>query len=73
MPEHVHKWKWVYGLGDGIAAACECGVHLAPEEVNRRLNATERLSAEDAKAASEFAGRSFGLVAYASALEGNDA
>ena len=43
---HAHEWKWVYGLGDGVAAACECGVHLAPEEVNRRLNATERLSAE---------------------------
>ena len=52
MTEHVHEWiPEVYGQGF-IGASCECEEVLTEAEVGLRLNATERLSAEDARTVS---------------------
>ena len=48
MDEHVHEWRWRYL---GAIPKCKvdgCGKSMHYDEVERRLNATERLSAEDA-------------------------
>lgn len=93
MTEHVHEW---YLMEDGpecdecqyrattAMASCKCGrVLLGPSAIERRLNATERLSMDAANAISEFvhspldyssdslAGRwaAETLEAYAAALE----
>ena len=77
MTEHVHEW-----YGDDQGAVCgvdSCEETLSQKETNRRLNATESLSAEDALMAAH-TGQDNGLTerevgrlrAYAAALEGKD-
>ncbi len=79
MPEHVHEW--VFNDVRNAWAVCtdlDCGEKMGPLVIACRLNATERLSAEDAIAfiehmQSEWQGHSplaVMLEAYASALEG---
>lgn len=49
MTEHVHEWNAM--VGDGIFGQCadkDCHKVLDWDEIDRRLNATEQLSAEDA-------------------------
>ena len=49
MTEHVHEWECRYL---GIVPRCKvdgCGIYMHYDELERRLNATERLSAEDAR------------------------
>ena len=80
MTEHVHEWKPEYDVEVyGESFQCGCGDMMATDEIARRLNATERLSAEDALDASEdsYEANSLpapkhvaALKAYASALEG---
>ena len=44
-----HKHEWIECLGQYDAAECaKCGMVIELEEILRRLNATECLSAEDA-------------------------
>ena len=80
MPEHVHSW---YLSAVATMAACQhCDATIATSEIERRLNAVEKLSAEDAKEAAlypdfkyiesgEARTKELGdrLTAYASALE----
>ena len=56
VAEHVHKWAFssnVYMQHSSWTVAvikCKaCGLERGPEWMERRLNATERLSAEDAR------------------------
>jgi len=56
-------------------AKCECGAQVGPTEIERRLNAVEMLSAEDARMAADSIGEGWAespdiLRAYASVLEG---
>jgi len=81
MTEHVHDWG--ADVGDGIVALCKdptCHKSLDWDEIDRRLNATDRLSAEDAREISSevhsawwpLEGKSpyeDGLRAYAAELE----
>jgi len=52
---HNHEWYWdeVVDVGTlevhGIDYMCECGEELSRDEIVRRLNATEVLSANDAE------------------------
>jgi len=85
MTEHVHEWGH---LLVGFRSAphidkyiCDCGADLGNKEVERRLNATERLSALQAKELIVFAMGSTrvsqpeladALQAYADILEGKD-
>lgn len=78
MKEHVHEWR-PSGSYDDCEWDCECGKILEGEEITRRLNAVERLSAEDATIAAvevklrlpnRDGGRlQLALDAYASALK----
>ena len=78
MTDHVHEWG--ADVGDGIVALCKdptCHESLDWDEIDRRLNATERLSAEDAIEIAKSRGDIFDdeadtLEAYAAALEGED-
>ena len=55
MSEHVHEWEYGYDVGfvgiavEGIFAECECGEKMGYWDMEVRLNATERLSAENAR------------------------
>ena len=52
MTEHVHEWVLRSGrtkLFNSVIAWCPCGEELSTKEVERHLNATERLSAEEAR------------------------
>ena len=76
MTEHVREWKrqsdGKYWRGDGERMLAEC---LANEQVEARLNAAERLSAEDLFPVG-FAivhPNLDKLIAYANILEGKDA
>lgn len=90
MSEHVHYWRLQvegpdceecqYSAIMGLAA-CACGELLAPLAIERRLNATERLSAVYAQLYSEHITEdpplyleecSTALSAYAAALDGED-
>lgn len=63
MPDHVHDFQLVTDGPDceecqyrallGMAK-CECGEILGPTVIEARINAAERLSAEDARIASGF-------------------
>ena len=83
MTEHVHRWS----AGQMSPKAykkewrlrCECGIEPPSlDEIILRLNAAERLSAEDAREASMTCMMSHGeidadrLNAYAAVLEGED-
>jgi len=46
MTEHVHEWGMYKHKGGG--ATCKCGAVINNPTIEARLNATERLSAEDA-------------------------
>ena len=91
MTEHVHEWKLTVGHSnckachyssiEGVACCEICNESIGPTEIERRLNATERLSAEDARQGTEFLSRvrnsrGYGfanaLRAYADILEGKD-
>jgi len=76
MTEHMHEWdinwrgKFVYCKNTST-----CGAIMTFEEVNRRLNATERLSAGTALFVQtlipeQFMEQILALRAYAHALEG---
>lgn len=79
LTEHVHEWSFmaddgVYSPEGSYGAYCECEEELTPDEVERRLNATERLSAKAAtREATEHDCMSDGfrvsLFDYAAALE----
>ena len=79
MAEHVvHEWAWLGAYSREQKAyisgvGCICGEMMDFEEASRRLNATERLSAEDARlivaSTDEDHDR---LRAYAAALEEQD-
>jgi len=50
MTEHIHIHEWMPGdTYDDCFWACRCGKKLEGSAITRRLNATEKLSAEDAK------------------------
>ena len=52
MTEHVHEWElWGEEMGFYTCVDTRCPVVLDPKMVLARLNATERLSATDAKQA----------------------
>lgn len=88
MADHVHEWRlleymqnidWrkdmkVPRIMRLEAASCECGEKLEMVEITRRLNATERLSAEDAQHIINLLPieESEEIAAYAAALEGED-
>ena len=83
MPDHVHDFRflrkvWKYEIG---ATCIECGEKLSWAEVERRLNATEKLKATQAQLYSEHIIEdppflldecSGDLSAYAAALEGEN-
>ena len=77
VPEHIHDWHLAGGINDCFAI-CDCDEKMEADELIRRLNATESLSAEDAIAfiehmQSEWQGHSplaVMLEAYTDALEG---
>ena len=74
---HVHEWHWEYNRPEGDSWFC-CGqcrevIHIG--QIERRLNATERLSALDAQIIAKlisYTGGAKVLEDYASALEGDD-
>ena len=88
--EHVHEWQmsagWFTAPYTVYRAFCiadeDCKAALNPMEINRRLNATERLSAEAAKDIIAWEGGASGRIAnmknwcalraYANILEGKD-
>ena len=52
MTEHVHEWEWIYrtdGRGPRYVVCCHCAEPISHDEQMRRINATEMLSAEQAK------------------------
>jgi len=52
QPEHVCEWTWIYrtgGAGPRYIGCTQCKDAMNSDEQMRRLNATERLSAEDAE------------------------
>ncbi len=78
MTEHVHQWHFD-AFGNGIIAICtlrDCDMELTLKEVGCRLNATEKLTAAQARGAHkviDFEGYDAPeLLAYAAALEGED-
>ena len=84
MTEHVHEWRW-QDNGEGYYwffcdNGPDCNAELDTEEAEARLNATERLSAEDAKEAERFVPSwevkhnqiKDALKDYANILEGKD-
>jgi len=73
MSDHVHErdahWSWGE---DGCVIMCwSCGETMTKDELNRRLNATERLSAVYAERIADYLGpfASDTLKSYAAALE----
>jgi len=88
VSEHVHEWGEIYEVltadGRRIKAWCkdykQCDGVLQEKEIVRRLNATERLGARDArlilggisKALMGNVGMALILEDYAAALEGED-
>ena len=89
MTEHVHEWSWEGGYSKEhrmyvFGIVCICGEYMPLEDATKRLNATERLSAEDARFAvkriedhigyewDDDEGTMFALDAYADILEGKD-
>ena len=76
MNEHVHILVFT-DERDVICADLGCDFRLSWVEANRRINATERLSAVDAREISgciydEWNSDEERLLAYADILEGND-
>ncbi len=73
---HRHDWDWEYpnNIHNWGAFVCDCGASMLTDDVVRRLNAAEHLSAEDASTAAHFFTPSDRekLLAYAKALEGDD-
>ena len=76
---HKHKWDWwrradgVYFHEDGIICT-KCKEHIDDDDLINRLNATEKLTAEDARMAedilSDFSTRlSDALRSYVDALQ----
>jgi hypothetical protein len=52
MTEHVHEWRFgedEFGRLIFVCGEPDCDVILKPEDAITRLNATERLSVEEAK------------------------
>ena len=47
MTEHVHEWKWDIVDNDAWFYCTGCERPMGALEIEARLNATERLSAED--------------------------
>jgi hypothetical protein len=97
VDKHVHEWRYAYGnireFDDRGPIEmtewwfeCKCGEHLGDahgpiDEIERRLNAVERLSAEDARNAqaacwnddfASYSDEAKALGDYVSALEGED-
>jgi hypothetical protein len=72
MTEHVHEWQtYVAPNGDYHADCFHCSERLDVHEINRRLNATERLSAEMAREAVHARPlHALALLAYADIREG---
>lgn len=68
MTEHVHRWAMTY---DGAICNSDCDAELNLREIERRLNATERLSAKDALALNDACGSPL-LRTYATELEGEN-
>ena len=76
MTDHVHGWA-IIGKWANCVAQWNCPAGLSPEEIDRRLNATERLSANMAKALCRGMHPNFkaaikALTTYADILEGKD-
>ena len=79
MTEHVHEWAWIY-RPDGVGPryiGCQCGEPMNSDEIMCRVQATERLSANMAKALCRGIHPNFkaaikALTAYADILEGKD-
>ena len=80
MTEHVHEWA-IIGKWANCVAQWNCAASLSPEEIERRINATERLSAGDARIVGieieqgtyDLRGlKADGFLAYADILEGKD-
>ena len=77
MTEHVHEWRFgedEFGRLIFVCGEPDCDVVLKPEEAITRLNATERLSVEDAREISgtiynEWNSDEERLLAYANVLE----
>ena len=72
MAEHVHEWVF-NDVGNAWAVCTDlgCGEKMGPLVIARRLNATERLSAEDAEMFDNaIIYDTPALLEYASALEG---
>ena len=85
MAEHVHEWQLTFKPDSFRRVRCKhCPEQMLDYDIERRLNATERLSAEDARETEkEIRGaspasdlfprwkrRSDALKAYADTLEG---
>lgn len=77
MVEHIHEWEAMALVTTFPCVHYECSVcskRISTPEVVHRLNATERLSAEDARTLADAYGRPApeweSGMAYASALEG---
>ncbi len=54
MTEHVHEWIWTGSMWEPYECKqCGAGVTLTKDQADARINATERLSAEDARCSAE--------------------
>jgi hypothetical protein len=62
MTEHVHEWAIDHQIVDPdgplpigqVFAYCGCGEELRENDIFRRVNATEKLSADNARMAADF-------------------
>jgi hypothetical protein len=73
MEEHVHEWVWTGSMWEPYECKqCGAGVTLTKEQADARINATERLSAEDARVIGQVhEGKTEDMLrAYADTLEG---
>ena len=73
MTEHVHEWitdDWGYEGYHFKCSICDRNLERGPDWIARRLNATERLSAERAKYLEVWGEDRKDIAAYIAALEG---
>ena len=72
MTEHVHEWEWIYDEARFECKACDGHIYPSDGYVSICLNATERLSAADARYYGELSGITLirdAMMAYADTRE----
>ena len=71
MRDHAHEWYWKpwFEVRKFVCTAKDCKETMGMQEAERRLNATERLSAEQANEASLWIKSGYGTSGWGSVLK----